>query len=181
MAMWGFMEISVMELQMNLIAETKQKEHWKISILFLNLTHGIVSQRKATEESDSLCHLNPQPSIIQARPHTFHPYPSVTVPPIVDLHNRVILLRGTLLMIFQGSKSHFFACVYYVLTYMFVGMHVGVQEHLFRSVWKPEILLQCILQSSSPLLIEVKSLAELRNHQIQVLQLVTLSSSTQKF
>lgn len=105
--MWGFMKISVMELQMNLIAENKQKEHWKISILFLNLTHGIVSQRKATEESDSLCHLNPPPSIIQARPHNFHPYPSVTVPPIVDLHNRVILLRGTLLMLFQGSKSHF--------------------------------------------------------------------------
>lgn len=107
MTMWGFMEISVMELQMNLIAENKQKEHWKISILFLNLTHGIVSQRKATEESDSLCHLNPRPSIIQARPHTSHPYPSVTVPPTVDLHNRVILLRGTLLMLYQGSKSHF--------------------------------------------------------------------------
>lgn len=64
---------------------------------------------------------------------------------------------------------------------MFVGMHVGVQEHLFRSMWKPEILLQCVLQSSSPLLIEVKSLAELRNHQIQVFQLVTLSNSAQKF
>lgn len=121
MAMWGFMEISVMKLQMNLIAENKQKEHQKISILFLKLTHGIVSQRKATEESDSLCHLNPPPSITQARPHTFHPYPSVTVPPIVDLHNRVILLRGTLLMLFQGSKSHF---LHYILcTYIYVSGH----------------------------------------------------------